>query len=57
MKFKTEKNQPCLEEVLKTLEETRFHGSVTIHYADGQPRKIEYKSVHELNNNQKKATD
>ncbi|GFO54907.1 hypothetical protein GMSM_19140 [Geomonas sp. Red276] len=35
-------------DILKQLEETKFHGSVTIHYASGNPRKIEYKSVQDL---------
>ena len=42
------KTQPCLEEILITLEETKFHGNITIHYTDGQPRKIEYKTVEDL---------
>ena len=50
MKINTEKKLPCLKEILKTLEETRFHGNITIHYTSGRPRKIEYKSVQELSN-------
>ncbi|MCM0084230.1 hypothetical protein L4X63_21845 [Geomonas sp. Red32] len=38
----------CLDDILRQLEATKFHGSVTIHYASGSPRKIEYKSVHDL---------
>jgi hypothetical protein len=53
MNIKFDKKQPCLDEILKTLEETRFHGNITIHYTNGQPRKIEYKTVQELNNNHK----
>ena len=48
MKTKVGNNQPCLEEILQTLEETKFHGNVTIHYTNGQPRKIEYKKVEDL---------
>lgn len=48
MKPHVDKKQPCLSEILQTLEETKFHGNVTIHYTNGQPRKIEYKSVEEL---------
>jgi hypothetical protein len=53
MKSILEKKQPCLEEILKTLEETKFHGNITIHYTNGEPRKIEYKNVQELHNNHK----
>jgi len=53
MNTKVDKNQPCLEEILKTLEKTKFHGNVTIHYTNGQPRKIEYKTMQELSNNLK----
>jgi hypothetical protein len=50
MNVKVTKTQPCLEEILETLEETKFHGNVTIHYANGQPRKIEYKTFQDLDN-------
>jgi hypothetical protein len=53
MKSKMENKQPCLDEILKTLEETKFHGNITIHYTNGLPRKIEYKKVQELNNDHK----
>lgn len=51
MKIKLDKKQPCLDEILRTLEETKFHGNITIHYTNGKARKIEYKSVQELDNN------
>jgi hypothetical protein len=51
MKTKEDKKQPCLDEILKTLEETRFHGNITIHFTNGQPRKIEYKTMQDLRNN------
>ena len=51
MNIKADKKQPRLEEILKTLENTKFHGNITVHYTNGQPRKIEFKTVQELNNN------
>jgi len=38
------------KEVAKKLVEDKqkFHGSVTVHYADGEPKKIEYKEVQDL---------
>lgn len=42
--------QQTLDKILKVLEETRFHGNITVHYTNGQPRKIEYKTVEDLNN-------
>jgi len=39
-----------LEEILKTLEHTKFHGNMTIHYTNAQTRKIEYKKVENLSN-------
>lgn len=39
------KSPPRLEDILKSLAEAKFHGSLTIHYANGIPRKIEYKMV------------
>ena len=50
MNIKDEKKQPGLAEIMKTLEETKFHGNITIHYTNGQARKIEYKKVENLNN-------
>lgn len=50
MNIKVNKTQPCLEEILKTLEETKFQGNITIHYTHGQPRKIEYKTFEHLDN-------
>jgi hypothetical protein len=38
-----------LKEILESLEETKFHGSVVIHYASGKPKKIEYKKVEDIN--------
>ena len=46
---KQTQTQPKLDEILKVLEKTKFHGNITVHYLDGQPRKIEYKSVEDLN--------
>jgi hypothetical protein len=48
MKLKVEKSQSCLEEIMKTLEVTKFHGNVTIHFTHGCPRKIEYRTVEDL---------
>lgn len=42
--------KPSLADILKALEESRFHGNVTIHYAGGKPKKIEYRTVEDLNN-------
>ena len=35
MDIKVDKKHPCLDEILKMLEETKFHGNITIHYTDG----------------------
>lgn len=48
MKFKDDKKQPCLDEIMITLEKTKFHGNITIHYTNGVARKIEFKSFQEL---------
>lgn len=37
-----------LDEHLEELKDKSFHGSVTIHYANGIPKKIELKAVSEL---------
>ncbi len=50
MNAKPAERQPRLENILKVLEEKRFHGNITVHYTNGQPRKIEYKTVEDLNN-------
>ena len=50
MNGKTDAPRPSLAEKLKALEESRFHGNVTIHFANGKPKKIEYKTVEDLNN-------
>lgn len=52
MASKEEKNDSMLLEILKSLEEKQFHGSVTIHYTFGKPRKIEYKMVEDLSDPQ-----
>lgn len=39
-----------LDEHLDQLKKDGFHGSVTIHYANGVPKKIELKAVSELKN-------
>lgn len=46
----SQEKHPKLEDILKFLETTRFHGNITVHYMNGQPRKIEYKSIEDLNN-------
>ncbi|MBJ6727373.1 hypothetical protein [Geomesophilobacter sediminis] len=43
-----EKKAQSLQEILKQLEETKYHGNITIHYTHGKPRKIEYKQVENL---------
>jgi len=50
MNSKPPEKQPKLEKILKGLEERQFHGNITVHYTNGQPRKIEYKTVEDLNN-------
>ena len=48
MDVKQVKKTPVLLDILNNLDENKFHGSITIHYTHGNPRKIEYKSVHDL---------
>lgn len=33
---------------LREAEEQKFHGQITIHYANGKPRKIETKQVEDI---------
>jgi len=49
MDSKPPDKQPKLENILKGLEAKHFHGNITVHYTNGQPRKIEYKTVEDLN--------
>lgn len=37
-----------VEEVIKQLRASNFHGNVTIHFANGQPKKIETKTTEDV---------
>ncbi len=50
MNGKEQPQRPSLADILKALEKSCFHGNVTIHFANGKPKKIEYKTVEDLNN-------
>ncbi|MBJ6727372.1 hypothetical protein [Geomesophilobacter sediminis] len=48
MTSRYDKKAASLEDILRKLEADRYHGNITIHYTHGKPRKIEYKTMEDL---------